>query len=152
MNSYYSTRDLGGRRGAGLGLLTRIISGFGTVYASRFPPLNILLFRCGILYAHPPPRSAANRQCPFSLNPLFPWHAVPFPHEHGERGFGGERAASLEHIGGGEAAVEKGQRGSRMGIGEREGATVARGRLALSGAPDCASALYFFFVVLLTVF
>lgn len=30
------------------------------------------------------------------------------PHERGERGFGGERAASLEYIGGGEAAVEKG--------------------------------------------
>lgn len=29
-------------------------------------------------------------------------------HEHGERGFGGERAASLEYIGGGEAAVENG--------------------------------------------
>ena len=39
----------------------------------------------------------------FSLN-------APLPglHEHGERGFGGERAASLEYIGGGEAAVEKG--------------------------------------------
>ena len=31
----------------------------------------------------------------------------PFPHEHGERGFGGERAASLEYIGGGEAAVDR---------------------------------------------
>lgn len=64
---------------------------------------------------------------PFSLNPLFPWHAVPFPHEHGERGFGGERAASLEYIGGGEAAVEKGQRvarrvnggARRVNVGER---------------------------------
>jgi len=40
---------------------------------------------------------------PFSLNPLFPQAAAC-----GERGFGGERAASLEYIGGGEAAVEKG--------------------------------------------
>ena len=39
---------------------------------------------------------------------------------HGERGFGGERAASLEYIGGGEAAVEKGQRCARIGNGERE--------------------------------
>ena len=44
---------------------------------------------------------------PFSLSPLFPWHAVPFPHEHGERGFGGERAASLEYISVGEAAANR---------------------------------------------
>ena len=42
-----------------------------------------------------------------ALSPLSPWHAVSFPHEHGERGFGGERAASLEHTGGGEAAADR---------------------------------------------
>lgn len=72
---------------------------FGTVYAIRFPPLNNLLFRYGILYADSP--FAANRSLPFSLN-------APLPVAHGERGFGGERAASPEYIGGGEAAVEKG--------------------------------------------
>ena len=69
---------------------------------------------------------AANRPRPFSLNPLFPWHAE---HEHGERGFGGERAASLEYTGAGEAAADR----------QRSGCPRAAPRV-LSGAPDCACA------------
>ena len=40
-------------------------------------------------------------------NALFLEPPLPGLDEHGERGFGGERAASLEYIGGGEAAVDR---------------------------------------------
>ena len=51
-------------------------------------------------------------------------------HEHGERGFGGERAASPEYTGGGEAAADR----------QRSGRPRGAPRFALSGAPDCACA------------